>query len=80
MLVLVVCVPRVGGFVSLSNFGPSSVLGLVVPRGVGFILSRFGLVFGCVCGGFVLFLPPFGAWYWFPQAKSGKFALYTIRV
>ena len=36
--------PRVCGFVSLSNVGPRAVLGLVAPRGVGFSLSRFGLV------------------------------------
>ena len=44
VLVLVVCVPRAGGFICLSNYGPRLVLGLVVPRGVGFSLSRFGLV------------------------------------
>ena len=44
MLVLVVCVLRAGGFVCLSLFGPRWALGLVAPRGVGFSLSRFGLV------------------------------------
>ena len=39
--------PRVNGFVSLSNFGPRSVLGFVAPRSVGFSLSRVGLVFDC---------------------------------
>ena len=49
------------------NFGPRLVL--VVPRGVGFSLSRFASVL-VVCGGFVLFFPLFGAWCWSTQATK----------
>ena len=62
------------------KFGPRLVLVLVAPHGVGFGLLRFALALVlCAVVPFLL-LSPFGAWYWFPQAKSGKFALYTIRV
>ena len=52
----------------LLNFGPRLVLVLVVPRGVGFGLSRFALVL-VVCGGFVLFSPLI-AWCWSSQATK----------
>ena len=69
VLVLVVCVLRAGGFVCLSLFGPRWALGLVAPRGVGFSLSRFGLVLVvCAVVSFYYSLSPFGAWYWSPQA------------
>ena len=43
---------QVSGFVSLSYFGPRSVLCFVVLRRAGFSLSCFGLVFSYVCGVF----------------------------
>ena len=70
---------RAGGFVCLSSFGPRLVLGLVAPRGVGFSLSRFGLVL-VVCAVVSFIAPSFGAWCWFRKAKSRKYALYTVRV